>query len=286
MSYNFKKINELELINEVPEGANVLIEADGATKRLPSTAIKSDDSYSKEESDTRYLTKDSIATPDLAQNDPEAPDYVKGRTHYSEWSEVVSEMTVTTEPDGVCAYYGTEQFGFEIGMESYRVIFNSKEYICEGKDGYFGNEIIWGDGDDTGEPFLIEAGDWGIDLYTFEPMTFTIRIYKEVTKKLEEKYMPESYGYVATAFITNYDTGYFHCTNMEWFEALTCFSKNRPLNIIVFDDDKRAYSAAVRIELRGHEVNNTGHTDIVIVTYDGNYIWCPDNGIYREVAES
>ena len=43
MSYNFKKIMDLELVNEVPEGANVLIEADGATKRLPSTAIKSED---------------------------------------------------------------------------------------------------------------------------------------------------------------------------------------------------------------------------------------------------
>jgi hypothetical protein len=58
MSYNFKKIMDLELVNEVPEGANVLIETEGATKRLPSTAIKSDDSYSKEESDAKYLTKD------------------------------------------------------------------------------------------------------------------------------------------------------------------------------------------------------------------------------------
>lgn len=40
MAYSFQKINELELVNEVPEGANVLIEIDGATKRLPSSAIK------------------------------------------------------------------------------------------------------------------------------------------------------------------------------------------------------------------------------------------------------
>ena len=47
MSYNFKKIMDLDLVTEVPEGANVLIETDGATKRLPSTAINN--GYSKEE---------------------------------------------------------------------------------------------------------------------------------------------------------------------------------------------------------------------------------------------
>jgi hypothetical protein len=67
MSYNFKKIIDLDLVNEVPEGANVLIETDGATKRLPSTAIKP-----------------APIQPDFAQNDSTAPDYVKNRTHYEE----------------------------------------------------------------------------------------------------------------------------------------------------------------------------------------------------------
>lgn len=61
MSYDFKKIVDLELVNEVPEGANVLIETDGATMRLPSTAIKSDDSYTKEECDEKFITKPSTA---------------------------------------------------------------------------------------------------------------------------------------------------------------------------------------------------------------------------------
>lgn len=78
MSYNFKKIMDLELINEVPEGANVLIETDGATKRLPSTAIKPAPIQS-----------------DFAQNDPSAPDYVKNRTHYEETSVVNEPLNIT-----------------------------------------------------------------------------------------------------------------------------------------------------------------------------------------------
>lgn len=64
MSYNFKKINELELINEVPEGANVLIETEGATKRLPSSAINNgytkEEVYTKEECDEKYLTAENV----------------------------------------------------------------------------------------------------------------------------------------------------------------------------------------------------------------------------------
>lgn len=64
MSYNFKKINELELINEVPEGANVLIETEGATKRVPGSAINNgytkEEVYTKEECDEKYLTAENV----------------------------------------------------------------------------------------------------------------------------------------------------------------------------------------------------------------------------------
>lgn len=78
MSYNFKKIIDLDLVNEVPEGANVLIETDGATKRLPSTAIKP-----------------TPIQPDFTQNDPTAPDYVKNRTHYEETAVVNEPLNIT-----------------------------------------------------------------------------------------------------------------------------------------------------------------------------------------------
>jgi uncharacterized protein YrrD len=111
MAYNFKKIKELELINEVPEGTNVLIETDGATKRLPSTAINN--GYSKEESDEKFVAKDAIAQPNLAQNDPTAPDYVKNRTHY-ESEEIVNEPLNITW-DGNTEGLVTVRFDYEEG---------------------------------------------------------------------------------------------------------------------------------------------------------------------------
>lgn len=121
MSYDFKKINELELVNEVPEGANVLIETEGTTKRLPSTAINNgyskeevynkneayskDEVYNKNEADEKFLTKETIAKPDWNQNDENAPDYVKNRTHWSEefyryiWDGNTEEKTIIT-PEG------------------------------------------------------------------------------------------------------------------------------------------------------------------------------------------
>ena len=121
MSYDFKKINELELVNGVPEGANVLIETEGTTKRLPSTAINNgyskeevynkneayskDEVYNKNEADEKFLTKETIAKPDWNQNDENAPDYVKNRTHWSEefyryiWDGNTEEKTIIT-PEG------------------------------------------------------------------------------------------------------------------------------------------------------------------------------------------
>lgn len=97
MSYDFKKIIDLELLTEVPEGANVLIEADGATKRLPSTAIKTDDYYSKEESDAKYLTKENAPNQvqvDYNDNDASSPAHILNRPFSSElitWDGVIGD---------------------------------------------------------------------------------------------------------------------------------------------------------------------------------------------------
>ena len=114
MSYEFKKIADLERVTEVPEGANVLIETEGATKRLPSTAINNgyskEEVYNKTEADEKYLTKETIAKPDWNQNDENAADYVKNRTHWSEelyryiWDGNTEEKTIIT-PEGAPVSY-------------------------------------------------------------------------------------------------------------------------------------------------------------------------------------
>lgn len=88
MTYDFKKIADLERVIEVPEGANLLIETEGATKRLPSTAINNgyakdevynktetyskEEVYTKEECDEKYLTAENVSIgADLIFNGPE-----------------------------------------------------------------------------------------------------------------------------------------------------------------------------------------------------------------------
>lgn len=39
MSYNFKSLSEVELLNEVPEGCTALAEVDGVVKRVPSKGL-------------------------------------------------------------------------------------------------------------------------------------------------------------------------------------------------------------------------------------------------------
>lgn len=39
MAYNFKNLADVELLDTMPESANVLVEVDGTTKRAPSTGL-------------------------------------------------------------------------------------------------------------------------------------------------------------------------------------------------------------------------------------------------------
>lgn len=188
MSYNFKKIMDLELVNEVPEGANVLIETDGATKRLPSTAINS-----------------NIETPDWNQNDETAPDYVKNRTHYAsvEIVDILPESEYAFEDkDGMM---GTEFEGIIpiVSGETYQVTWNGVEYDCVCTELY-GITLV-GDASSvtsggafpsTGEPFIIgtmstQNKSMIAALDGSTNATVSIRQEQETIHKLDKKYLPE-----------------------------------------------------------------------------------------------
>lgn len=190
MSYNFKKIMDLELVNEVPEGANVLIETDGATKRLPSTAINS-----------------NIETPDWNQNDETAPDYVKNRTHYAsvEIVDVLPETEYALEDK-----YGTMGTEFEgiipiVSGETYQVTWNGVEYdcVCAELSGitFVGDVSVMTDGafPSTGEPFIIgtmstQNKSMIVALDGSTNATVSIRQEQETIHKMDKKYLPEVGG--------------------------------------------------------------------------------------------
>lgn len=103
----------------------------------------------------------NIAKPDWNQNDPTTPDYIKNRTHYSEFSEGIvknyclPEMTLTngTIPVASAKLVANNQYIVECNGEIYNVTAQEAEVeglMCVA----VGNIGLMVDGNSTGEPFV------------------------------------------------------------------------------------------------------------------------------------
>ena len=132
------------------------------------------------------------------QNDPTADDYIKNRPFYTD--ETKKETVVkTTNFTATSSYWWGSPFAFiPVVGETYRVIFDDKEYICIGKitdqgGKYIGNISIDDDGPDTGEPFFYywyDSSDYGLCVRYQGKHTITIETIKIV--KIDERYLPEN----------------------------------------------------------------------------------------------
>lgn len=263
MSYNFKKIIDLDLVNEVPEGANVLIETEGATKRLPSTAIKP-----------------APIQPDFAQNDSTAPDYVKNRTHYEETSVVNEPLNITWDGNTeglVCvndyfykvsdAVLTDEQIkSATVGIGDATVVvgdvfddaMNGSEELlvsdfiafCR-KAGATIGEVTF---PEIGIYFVSMNGMYVSSLTTTEPIEQT----KTVVHKLDKKYLPDDIGGgIKTAIIKDswYDNTLaglqiadaieitYSCINMTFEEAYQTMASGKPLSVFFMLSGEGAMNA-------------------------------------------
>lgn len=146
----------------------------------------------------------SSVQPDWNQNDPNAPDFVKNRTHYAETVEAtVLEKTTFTELEeeldedsGATRYYYAEFYRklTLVDGKTYFITFNGVRYECV-YDSYsecLGNLSICDDGDDTGEPFIIDP--WGAYTKTDEPFTVVITTMEESVTTIPKKYLPDVGG--------------------------------------------------------------------------------------------
>lgn len=163
---------------------------------------------------------------DLAENDPEAPGYVKNRTHWVEGGvvELLPETTVEFDPDSGLAPLPVDPPELTVG-ETYIVTWNGTEYECLGQayeeEGtYIGVGIgdigaITG-GDSTGEPFVLlvvdpsmveelEASSVVFAMDGSTSATVSIAFNSEVVHKIPMKFLttpdwdendPEAPGYV------------------------------------------------------------------------------------------
>lgn len=102
-----------------------------------------------------------LPNPDLSQNDPEAADYVKGRTHYTGdpvETTLIPEQTVTfTNQGDMCNAISPVNVDLVEG-NTYTVIFDGETYECTcqllgGAYLFIGSPKVFGE-EDTGEPFI------------------------------------------------------------------------------------------------------------------------------------
>jgi hypothetical protein len=138
---------------------------------------------------------------DWNQNNPEADNYVRNRTHWEEESEVVSvpETTLNFTATGYDGFQKLNDFDFIVG-ETYIVTYDSVDYECiayiatgPGTPSV-GDGAIAGAGNDgsNGEPFFI-TDFGGIVMGVNATGTHTVKIVRKVTTvhPLDAKYLPD-----------------------------------------------------------------------------------------------
>ena len=253
MSYKFKSIADVDVVNTLTDKANVLIEENGAIKRVSkdeigggikvaSTAevgqtivVKAVDENGNP---TEWEAADKDIQPDWNQNDPEAADYVKNRTHY----EVTTRSNAVVE-DAVydCSWDGGNGNSYVVVYDwqpnyirlsantAYVVVFDGIEYECTSiqcNNGVaIGNMSLPLDGvsphefdyhlivpDDTGEPFGIFYSNYYtpcVTIYVKDAGEHSISIYElnKQIKKLDKKYLPDDVGSAMYITISENDDG-------------------------------------------------------------------------------
>lgn len=200
---NLRKINDLPLLEEVPENATVVVEVGGVAQRAAYGAGVSS-------------WNDLIDKP-----------------FYTEVGEILGETTVTLEPEGdestMTTGSITTPFELVVG-NTYTVNYNGTEYncVCTTFQGMpaVGDVSAFMGGTPTGEPFMISdvrlVGPPGVygavgDLDGATQVTFSI--VGEIDTKLDERYLPTNVPkMIVVDFMTN-DSGGFSA-NMTFMEAL------------------------------------------------------------------
>lgn len=247
----------------------------------------------------------SSVHPDWNQNDPNAADYVKGRTHWVETGlvEEVPETEITTEVrnglasaimDASVSPSATEE------GEIRTIVFDGKEYECtmfitEGPS--FGNgALIPGSPlPDTGEPFLYTYIPERISLvatHDTTPTTHTIAVYKkgEVVHTIDPKFLPAGSGgktliikgsdfdnSVAGIAVASSAPGETYTANMTFDEALMTFVKCELIEGVVFIGGMYPKWEKVTSLMLNSDYD---YPRLFVTCSYGTLEWSPDGSIY------
>ena len=174
--------------------------------------------------DKKYLPTEVVS--DWNQNNPDALNYVKNRTHYAIYSKsdiVMGSFEITPEGDFDLSYCYLSPGG------DYEVVWNGEvynlsatavrdadgvEYICLGNRSHFGLE-------NTGEPFVIYTnGGFGKAVGVTGSLSSVVveiyRHYEETVKKLDNKYIDQM-GYDTRGQYKTLYEGYAHNGESKYF---------------------------------------------------------------------
>lgn len=143
--------------------------------------------------------------PDLSQNDPEQPDYVKNRTHWEEanLSELYAIENCAFSANGglyMAEIRIDDLDAVVVAGNEYVVKWDGNEYrvtavdYMDGAAVLLGNASIPNAGDDTGEPFVMQITSYAIVVATLETAaSHSVGIYEgsTIVHKLDPKFLPE-----------------------------------------------------------------------------------------------
>ena len=187
--------------------------------------VGSTSGINKDEGSIKLATINDIVQSDWNQNDPEALDYVKNRTHWSEstFTTLIEEQSVTTVANDEFAFAQISSPLYLTLDKTYEVVFNGITYECVASYAvdwntiFIGNSSILGSTGGNGEPFCIDVYNNGqAYLNTVDAGTYTISISSNIEEihKIDGKYLDlnivsgYSEGSLRTKYSANTNYGY------------------------------------------------------------------------------
>ena len=161
------------------------------------------------------------------------------------------EVEILPETEVVFEY--NEDVGAQIGIITLTnvpesgaqctVVYNGETYICTvNADNMLGNLGAIGGGEDTGEPFVISAGDTAASQFIFpltEITSATVRITSEGVKTIPEEYIPDDTFFIDLGFYTvsDIDPESVDVSDVVTFEQLSdAIKRNKRIKVRCIPD--------------------------------------------------
>lgn len=151
---------------------------------------------------------------DWNQNDPSADDYIKNRPFYTDETKKIvnvpeQKITIPNQRPNTARLILPEPIEFVVG-QTYEVKWDDKTYSCVAFDlngiSVIGNRVLFDDGTDTGEPFIMmisKAERFGVVVAPKAIGTHTIEVTTTKVVTLDRKYLP-NLGLAPVATSGNY----------------------------------------------------------------------------------